>query len=1647
MSSSLVTKRDGSSVPFDREVLRSRIVPLCDGLDLTWVSIDLILDKVASGAPSLVTTTKIDELLAETAAYLTPQHPDYSVLAGRIAVTALHKTTPSKFSETTTLLRNYVNPQTGTPAPLVSQELFEYVLEHKDVLDEAVDDSRDLGYDFFGFKTLEKSYLLRIDGRVAERPQHLLMRVACGLNLSSSVSEVLSTYDMLSRRLYTHATPTLFNAGTPRPQLSSCFLVTMSDDSIVGIYDTLKECAMISKYAGGIGLSVHPIRAKGSYIAGTNGVSNGLVPMLRVFNDTARYVDQCFPGDTKVITENGPVEIRTLKVGDRVMTHTGEYCHVNRVLEHAPSSDSPRSMRRITVKHAIEPVEVTDEHQFFVLKDPGLSANYDAIHILLEQGTVQPEWLDAKDLHVGDFVCFPVDKAHVDVAWSAEDCRFYGIMSAGGWSDEASNETRIFLDVSRGYAVRDFVVQYLQLKGIEVHESEKLGSLVIMFQRTEKIPADRELLYNNFREKIFHKTMLRLPLDKTLAVLRGVVESDGCVGEKAVAIEMTSRVFVDSIRFMLMRHGILTSGYLRDRIEKRFENGLARTGVLHCICVPRTEVVARALGISTGEWVNCVRHGDYAFSRIENVEITAEEGRNQPLYDLEVAKNMTYVILCSGIVHNGGGRRKGSFAVYLEPWHADIFDFLDLKKGTGKEEMRARDLFYAMWIPDLFMKRVEANATWSLFCPHECPGLYESWGSTFETLYEKYEAAGKARRVVKAQELWFAILESQMETGTPYMLYKDAANAKSNQQNLGTIRSSNLCTEIIQYSSSEETAVCNLASIALPRFVSQIKNESEELSFDFEQLYNVTRLVVRNLNRVIDVNYYPVEKASRSNFRHRPVGLGVQGLADVFMLLKMPFESEVARNLNREIFECLYFAALSESCALAEQSGPYETYPGSPVSKGILQFDMWAKDRVVLSGRWDWDGLRQRIHTFGVRNSLLVAPMPTASTSQILGNNECFSGDTPVTLFNGTSVPIHQIRPGQIVAAYSDKAGGMVGAQVTEFLPRGEKDVVCLTFADGRTITCTPDHKFMMTSGEWCEARNIELNGAPVMLAFSGTPDVIGTDENGWSLDTAVGILTTATGRDIALAFARVAGFVRSGGSVQAEKVTAVFEQPLDRDAFVSDVESLGGKATVRINERDCFEVVVSGPLARAIGDLGGAVSGAQGTSTASWPAFVLDPACPVAVRREFLAGLFGGDGWTPVLIGNDNEVKTFSPIRFSQSACMIERESLITAMNQLCVLLAEAGVPGASIINIRDVKNTNGDRPCRCGEHGHVCVRVGFPLGALSQHTFMDKIGIRYSVHKSHRYGVVAAWSRYLAEVSRQQEEVCAAAEATPGPSKPPVSQLHEHRKHNTEELRQFKFNSVMSAEHFLENIGAHGWFASGAEDDDEETNKQHTYALDIRATAAPTMKLQLVDRRPAGKVSVYDINVADLHNFVANGVVVHNCFEPYTSNIYLRRVLAGEFPVVNNHLVRDLIRLNLWSEKMRNSIIASSGSIQNISGIPDSIKEIYKTAWEIKQRIIVDYAADRGCFIDQSQSLNIFMASPNNSKLSSLHFYAWKLGLKTGMYYLRTRPAADAIKFTVDSSVVVSNEVKNADSSNTAENPAAWVCTREEGCTMCSS
>ena len=1023
-----VTKRNGElqDVSFDKILQRVKKLGQEAGIHINYSSLVM---KVIDQLYDKIHTSKIDELTAEQCAVMSTNHPDYGALAGRIVISNHQKNTEVLFSNVMRQLYEFKDIH-GNNYPLVSEKLWTFIEKNKDIIDNMIDYNRDYLIDYFGFKTLERAYLFKINDTIVERPQHMWMRVAIGIHGEPTVEDqserlrlVKETYDLMSQKYFTHATPTLFNAGTPRQQLSSCYLTAMEDDSIDGIYNTLKDCALISKYSGGIGLHIHNIRAKNSHIRGTNGKTDGLVPMLRVFNNTARYVNQCFTPDTWVYSKNGPIQMENVTTNDELITNDGSFKKVNEVI----INNVNKEILEIKITNSLFPVRVTKEHELYLIKNQSKMLNFNEIKNRLIKNIIQPNYYSASELNEDDLVGFPLSTFEKDnEEHNLDYYKFYGMMLGDGHICRNEKESGISLGINSKSDLIEFTKKYLIDKNVKFWESSKNDCLSITWSNdnNKNLGLSREILYDNIHDnnKQIINDFLHLPKNKTLKIIEGLLRTDDS-NLKELYFYSTSLNLIMQLRYLLLRIGILTSGYVKNCIGQSnvsvYGDTITNKKISYCLRIPKHPNLREILTFNDvhGEYFKYFEWNGFLWGRIKNIKTINYEGS---VYDFNMIDNHNY-LTDMGLVHNSG-KRNGSFAIYLEPWHADIEDFLEMRKNHGDEEMKARDLFYALWVSDLFMERVINNHKWSLMCPNECPGLSDVYGEQFVKLYQKYESEGKIRKSVYARDLWFKVLDAQMETGTPYILFKDAANQKSNQQNLGTIKSSNLCTEIIEYSDDKETAVCNLASIALPAFVNQ-----ETKQFDYDKLHEVTKVVTNNLNKVIDINFYPTEKTKRSNFRHRPIGLGVQGLADTFILMDIPFYSDEAKEINKLIFETIYHASLERSNEISiERSqtiknimntknrdvllemiseyeysvlkrrnhdllGAYSTFEGSPTSKGILQFDMWS---VEPSNRYNWSNLKESIVKYGLRNSLLVAPMPTASTSQILGFNECFE---PIT--------------------------------------------------------------------------------------------------------------------------------------------------------------------------------------------------------------------------------------------------------------------------------------------------------------------------------------------------------------------------------------------------------------------------------------------------------------------------------------------------------------------------------------------------------------------------------------------------------------------------------------------------------------------------
>lgn len=1252
-----VLKRNGSyeNVSFDKILRRIKRIGKEANIHINYTSLAMkVIDQLFDG----ISTTKIDELTAEQCASLSSTHPDYNTLAGHIVISNHQKNTKELFSEVMCDLYDFQDKH-GKHFPLVSEDLWKVVQTHRNELDNLLEHKRDYLIDYFGFKTLERSYLMKINGKTVERPQHMWLRVSVGIH-GDNLEKVSETYHLMSQKYFTHATPTLFNSGTPRPQLSSCFLLAMEDDSIMGIYNTLKDCALISKMAGGIGLHIHNVRATGSHIRGTNGTSNGIVPMLRVFNNTAKYVDQCVHPETIIYTTQGPKQIQNCTTRETsIFNMNGESEVIQNVLEHYYEGE----ILEIETTHSLFPLKITPMHPLYALKGQQKGLNYKVIANRIDKKICNFDWMDANDLTTDDMIVYPIPTQNIDIQnISEDDCYMYGVILGDGCMNNHDDTGYISMHSVNKLHIRNFVEKYFKEKIVDYKISINENTTRVRWNRTVHLQFRYNDFYDENKIKRIHHRWLNLPIEKSKYILKGLIDTDGC-NDKELMFDNTSLNLIESFKFICLKMGVLTSGYIRDRIgEKHTTNyGIIEHKKLnYCLRIPKTKDICELMQIEYDEkqFFKFFRYNNFVLSRIQKINKKQYKG---VLYDLQMEKQHDY-LLENGLVHNGGGKRNGSFAIYLEPWHADIEMFLQMRKNHGDEELKARDLFYALWIPDLFMERVKNNKEWTLMCPDECPGLADCYGKAFVELYESYEKKGMGRKTVPARELWFKILDSQMETGTPYMCYKDAANKKSNQKNIGVIKSSNLCvapetllltsqghipinqlvnqtirvwngeefsevvvkktgedqdvidvytddglkltctpyhkfyvqtsyilgsvkqveagklqpgdklikseypiidgsdsinivekydvpsgncsiktklewfsrycdddgtirnqqiqvasihhdflikiklmlqtcginpkvklsseretsylpdgkcgyndydvkpiyrllissydlyklmqigfkthrliindikpqrnakqfvkitkicnenrisdtycfsepkrhmgifngiitgqcTEIMEVSDDTQTAVCNLASIGLPTFVECCPTEHADSSYsvfmNYDKLHEVTKVVTRNLNNVIDINYYPTEKTKHSNIQHRPIGLGVQGLADVFMILGIAFDSEEARKINSRIFETIYHASLEASCELAMEQGPYTSFAGSPASQGILQFDLWNFQQ--NNEHYDWDLLKSNIQTHGLRNSLLLAPMPTASTSQILGFNECIE---PIT--------------------------------------------------------------------------------------------------------------------------------------------------------------------------------------------------------------------------------------------------------------------------------------------------------------------------------------------------------------------------------------------------------------------------------------------------------------------------------------------------------------------------------------------------------------------------------------------------------------------------------------------------------------------------
>jgi len=1483
-----VIKRSCAREPVSFDKVLERIRRAATGLSVNYTRLaQLVLAEIHDG----VHTAELDELAARLAISFMTMHPDWGTLAAQIIVSNCQRSAPATFSEAMAALAALEDSR-GRPTPALAADVAAFVAENAAALNEMVQPGRDFLIDYFGFKTLEKAYLLRgRDKQILETPQYMWLRVAVGIWGSSHagaaipvelrLTRIRETYDLMSQKAFTHATPTLFNSGTMRPQLSSCFLVAMKDDSIDGIFDTLKECAQISKYAGGIGLHVHNIRAQGTPIAGTQGTSNGLVPMLRVFNNCARYVDQCFLPGTLIYTESGPRAIEDIGVGEKVLTSTGGFETVNRPLRHEYSG----AVSKLTIKHSLEPIFVTPEHNVLALTGQAKMLNHTVIANRLTKKLKEVEWVVVKDLQVGDFLAFQIPNYEKDIPSLTEaDCRLFGILLGDGHI--SSSTSGVKMNTTTKAAGIAFVKEYFAQRGVKLYIDEQPNVTGISWSTAATdFKFTHAQLYNSAGEKTIPSTMLHLPRHKILQLLRGIIETDGCVGTKEITLELTSKPLLEQVRYLVLRLGGLTSGYARDRIGSvsPYKNITTRLPSW-CIRIPRLpEIAALFPNVPASEYFTFFRHEDTLFSRIESIDEDVYAG---VVHDFEIDTTHDYTISHMGIAHNGGGKRNGSFAIYLEPWHADIQAFLKMKSNTGAEEERARDLFYAMWIPDLFMKRVEAGADWSLFCPHEAPGLADAVGPDFEALYTRYEAEGRARRTVPAQKLWSEILVSQIETGTPYLVYKDAANLKSNQKNLGTIKSSNLCVapETFILTDKGQFPIQELAGQEVNVWNGDTWSKTTVLKTGEQQ-----RLVTVSLSNGAQIHCTPYHKF-----------LVRDGYTDKTSL------KDTRRVAAGDLQEGMKLA----KCDLGVVEGnPEDNFP-HPYTHGFF-----CGDGTVSGGS-------KVVALYGEKKNLLpiLEVKSTSGQEDAQGRINCV---LPKYIPDKFAVPIN----------------ATLACRLQWFAGLCDADGTVATNGDNESIQIgSINYEFLDRIRLMLQTLGVQ---SKVAQAFGYRQTLLPDGHDGrrlYDCQPLWRLLISSSGlyRLIGLGF-------------QCHRLTFTTRKPQrNAEQFVTVVSVVDDG---RVDDTYCFNE----PLNHA-GVFNGVLTG-NCTEIIEYSSPEETAVCNLA----------------SIALPHFLETDATGSKRFNFDRLRAVTTVIVRNLNRV-IDINYYPTPETRRSNMRH-------RPIGLGVQGLADV---FAILGLAWET-PEAAALNQEIFENIYFAAV-------------HESYCLAAQEGP----------YETFRGSPASQGLLQPDLWVAGTDMAPTILTAGYL-------DWDALRQRVMRDGLRNS------LLMAPMPTASTSQILGYN---------------ECIEPFTTNIYVRRTLAGEFTVVNKYLIADLMAIGLWTPELKERIIAANGSIQGVAEVPTEIKARYKTVWEIKQKTLIDMAADRGAFICQSQSLNLFVADPTIAKLSSMHFYAWKRGLKTGIYYLRTKSAVQAIKFTVDPTVAKASREAGSAGHGSSEPAECLLC-----------
>jgi len=1493
----LVKKRNGNMevIAFDKILRRIKTIGTEVGIKINYTTLAMkVIDQLYNG----ISTTQIDELSAQQCASLASTHPDYNVLASRITISNHHKNTVGSFTQVMTQLYEYKDKH-DNQSPLVSQELYDVVQKHGAELESMLDYERDYLIDYFGFKTLERAYLMKIHKETVERPQHMWLRVAVGIH-GDNLEKVKETYDCMSQKYFTHATPTLFNAGTPHPQLSSCYLISMENDSIEGIYNTLKDCALISKWAGGIGLHIHNVRASGSHIRGTNGASNGIVPMLRVFNNTARYVDQCLDPDTIVYTKRGPIKIKNIVIGDKVIADDGNYYSIGKVLDNEYSGD----LYTLDVKHTLYPLKLTDMHPLWTIKnDKYYQRKFDDVINQLDRNLLVPEFIEVKNISKNDFIGFPIPKYEKDIPqYTEDDCRFYGILLGDGNISISKNLAYVALNKETKQDTIEFVENYLQKINARIRYTYQNDKYVrLTWSRNNMFKFTYEMLYDENKEKFVMPNMLHLSKPKILQIIKGILETDGKVKDYQIVLEMTSNNIVESVRYMLLRLGILSSGTMRDRRNEshitKYNCFIQNKKISYILIVPKKPIICdlfKHKDISPSESFTFFEYEDYLFSIVEgNTFVKDYSGR---VIDIEVDDDDHHNFLThNGLVKNGGGKRNGSFAIYLEPWHADIEMFLQMRKNHGDEELKARDLFYALWIPDLFMERVKTDGTWTLMCPDECPGLSDVYGEEFNTLYRKYEEGDKTRKTVKARELWFQILDAQMETGTPYLLYKDACNKKSNQKNIGTIKSSNLCV------APETTILTDKGHLEIKSLEGQFVNV-----WNGEEFSNVQVFKTGENQELIDVYTSDGCKVTCTKY-HK---FFIQNSYS-----KKSITTVEAKDLkpNDKIMKCEYPVIDGKQKMLY------------PYTHGFFCGDGTYGNKNEETSRCKFKCLDGHYYCKRHIDYETEHSIDKLQNDENIDKNRC----------NGIS---YEKKP--LIYLYDEKKKLLEHMEYRGTFENQNKTVLQLPL-DIKEKFFVPMNNTLKDKMEWfsgyCDADGCILNNQ------NNQQLQISSISKDFLTNTKLMLQTCGINPKIRQMRDHATSYLPDGKGGSKYFDTKPLFRLLITSCDLIKLVNIGFKPKrlvihdLNLPNRSANQFIKIEKIVD------------EGRTD--------DTYCFTEPLRH--AGIFNG-----ILTSQCTEILEYSD----------DKE---TAVCNLASIALPAFID----------KSVN--PPVFTYEKLHEISKiVTYNLNRIIDVNFYPTPKTELS-NKRHR--PIGIGIQGLADVFMQMNLPFACDEA-----KKMNKQIFETIYHAALE-RSCEIAKVEGPYETFEGSPAH----------------KGELQFDMWGVEPCTQRYDWAQLKEDIKINGLrnSLLLAPMPTASTSQILGYNeCIEPITSNIYSRRTIAGEFILANKYLMNDLIALDLWNEKMKNNIIANHGSIQHIEFIPQEIREKYKTVWEIPMRNLIDMAADRGAYICQSQSLNLWLEDPNYSNLTSMHFYSWSKGLKTGIYYLRRRGRHQAQQFTIE-------------------------------------